>query len=361
MPQFLFGLALLCADAYAVRLEDRTTAPSMAFSDVEVVATLSLPPANIAVSPGGRVFFTFLPQAYPRVKVAELVGSEVVPYPRKNFGGFDTVLSIRIDRQNRLWVLDFGSHGYRRPKILAFDLTTNELVHEYHFPRSIAPTGSLLNDLQIDPLGRYAFITDTSIVGRRPALVIYSIEERRAWRVLEGQPSVGNGLYNVYVNGRRFNSAPGVPMRFGADPIALSRDGSVLYFGPLNAGMLYRIATDELLRFKDNPSALSSRVKLAGKTTMSDGMTTDDDGRVYLTDIEHSAIVRWSADGRLETLIKDDRLRWPDGFSFASDGWLYFTGAALSDVWLKSPWAIQKLGSYFIYRFRPNATAYPGH
>jgi hypothetical protein len=36
-----------------------------------------------------------------------------VPYPSAAFQErLVTVLSMRIDRQNRLWLLDFGQHGF---------------------------------------------------------------------------------------------------------------------------------------------------------------------------------------------------------------------------------------------------------
>src|SRR5262249_47195093 len=57
------------------------------------------------------------------------------------------------------------------------------------------------------------------------------------------------------------------------------------------------------------------------KKTISDGATSDDDGRIYLTDPEHSAVVTVEPDRTLRTLVKDPRLRWPDGMSFGPDGW----------------------------------------
>src|SRR5262245_61835068 len=113
------------------RLEDRTGEPLIPFCDVEAITHLELPPGNVAVSAEGRIFFTFLPQAKPAIKVAELVDGHVVPFPDEAFQkrhlgglGFDTVLSIRIDRQNRLWALDYGAHGTHDPYLFAFDLTT---------------------------------------------------------------------------------------------------------------------------------------------------------------------------------------------------------------------------------------------
>ena len=52
--------------------------------------------------------------------------------------------------------------------------------------------------------------------------------------------------------------------------------------------------------------------------------------------MEHSAILELRPDRSLVTLLKDARLRWPDGFSFGPDGWLYVTCSALQHVLLRS-------------------------
>ena len=89
--------------------------------------------------------------------------------------------------------------------------------------------------------------------------------------------------------------------------------------------------------------------------------TTDDAGAIYLSDMEHSAIHRISADGKLQTLVTDEKLRWPDGFSFGPDGWLYVTCSALQHVLFRSDDDVRKHAPYQIWRFRPGATATPGH
>ena len=100
------------------RLEDRTTDPQLDESALQTVADLPLPPGNIAVSKSGRVFFTFHPEGSPPIRVAELVGGKPVAYPNEEFQKldkgkvrFETPLAMRIDRQERLWVLDYGNYG----------------------------------------------------------------------------------------------------------------------------------------------------------------------------------------------------------------------------------------------------------
>ena len=67
------------------------------------------------------------------------------------------------------------------------------------------------------------------------------------------------------------------------------------------------------------------------------------------------------SDGTLETLYKDKRLRWPDGFSFGPDGWLYVSASALQDVIAKPDRYIAEKGPYQLFKLKTDSTAYPGH
>jgi sugar lactone lactonase YvrE len=61
-----------------------------------------------------------------------------------------------------------------------------------------------------------------------------------------------------------------------------------------------------------------------------DGLESDAEGRIYVTDYEHDGIRRRSADGTsYETLVHDPRALWPDTLSLAADGYLYFTANQL--------------------------------
>jgi sugar lactone lactonase YvrE len=349
------------------RLGDWTTDPVFPEGTLEVVADLPSPPGNVAVARSGRVFFTFHPEGDPRIRVAELIDKKPVPYPDEAFQRsgephFQTPLSLRIDRQDRLWVLDYGRYGIAGPpRLLAFDLKTNRLVDSYDFPPSVAGMLSMLNDFQVDPQGLKIYIADTSLFARRPALLVYDVENRTVRRLLERHPSVMPKNYLINAAGRDMTLFGIVTLKIGVDSIALDKRGQWLYYAPVSDNRMYRIATRDLNDDSLDPAALGAKVEVWARKTLSDGITMDVDDDIYISDMEHSAILELRPDRQLVTLVKDRRLRWPDGFSFGPDGWLYVTCSALQHVILRSRSEIRDQGPYQILRFKPGPLGVPGH
>jgi sugar lactone lactonase YvrE len=152
------------------------------------------------------------------------------------------------------------------------------------------------------------------------------------------------------------------PLRIGVDSIALDRRGEWLYFGPVSGDRLYRIRTSDLNDERLSADALGARVEDYAPKTLSDGLTTDDRDTVYLTDPEHGAVVTIATDRTLRTLVKEPKiLRWPDGFSFGPDGWLYLTCSSLQHVLFTTGRHMRAHAPYQIFRFRPGASAPAGH
>jgi len=153
-------------------------------------------------------------------------------------------------------------------------------------------------------------------------------------------------------------------VRPNVDSIALSRDGKWLYFASVNDEKLYRIWTEDLLDTSIDSDVLGTRVQEFINKTQSDGMTTDSEGNIYYGDMEHSAVLRINtrfSEPITETLFQDDKLlRWPDGFSFGPDGYLYFTCSSLQHVIFKSAANIAEHGPYHLFRFKPGFSAPAG-
>jgi sugar lactone lactonase YvrE len=344
---------------------DRSSSPQLAGDSLEVVAELPSPPGNIAVSATGRVFFTFHPEAHPKIKLAELRDGTPSAFPPETSGEsrslFDTPLSLRIDSQGRLWSLDNATHGMGQPRLLAFDIETGALAHRYDFPSQAAGLGSHLNDFQVDPSGETVYIADASIFALSPALLVYDVKRKQCRRVLARDLSVMAEPFVPVVQGRvmrifgLFAIAPGV------DSIALDAEGEWLYYAAVTSRRLYRVRTRDLKDDRLSAGELSRRVESYADKTMSDGLSMDRSGNVYLTDLEHSAIVRLTPERRLLTLVRDQRLRWPDGLSFGPEGRLYVSCSALHQVIGRTPGQVRSKAPFQIFRFRPGEEGIPGH
>ena len=346
--------------------------PLLPDSALEVVANLPTPPGNIAVGGENRVFVSLHPEAKPDWKIVELVEGpsgqrEMRPFPNLAFQTgadeprfFVDVIGIRIDSQNRLWTLDNGGHGIRPGRLLAFDLSSGAVVEEFEFPRELAGLGSHLNDFQVSPDSAFIYIAEASFFGQTPALIVYDVQNRTARRLLEGHVSVAAEKFTPVVQGRRMTAFGLVDVRPGVDSIALDKKGEWLYFAAVSAQQMYRIRAADLRDTSLSPAALEARVEAFGRKPMSDGLTMDVEGNLYLSAPELSSIVMMGQNGHLQTLVQSDRLRWPDGFSFGQDGWLYVTCSSLHQVIGLLPSSIKAHAPYQVFRVKAPAAGVAG-
>jgi len=341
---------------------DLSTSPVLPGSALEEVLSYPQPIGNVAVSATGRVIFTVHPESRPQGnKLLEFVDGASVPFPdgASQATLFDTVLGIAIDRQNRLWTIDHGNHGMRSARLLAFDLESGELIHDQRFTAEIAPAGSFLQDLQVSADGQTVVIADASFWRKKPALIVYDVESASARRVLESHISVSAEDYVIENQGRKMTYGGGVvSLRGGVNGITLGEEW--LYFGALSGSKLYRIKLDDITDPSVPDSQVAARVERFSLKPLSDGMSTDVEGNVYLTDVEHNSIYVVDENREPQTLIRSDRVRWPDALSFGPDGWLYIADSALGDVILKSHEHIRSEGPYRIFRFQPGVAGTPG-
>ena len=366
----LFLLILMIIAAIVLRVRygggepypDLSSAPSISDAALEVVLEYPEPVGNVAVSQDGRVFFTVHPEARPQGnKLLEYIDGAAVPFPDVAVQGelFDTPLGVVIDRQNRLWTIDHGNHGIHSARLLGFDLDTNTLIHDQKFTDDIAPRGSFLQDLQVSADGGTVVIADVSFWRKSPALIIYDVARASARRVLEAHESVLAENYLIHNHGTPMEFAGGlVVLRGGVDSVALGPQW--LYYGALSGSGLYRVQLSDLANATLPDTQLAARVERVAEKPLSDGLSIDNDGNVYGTDVEHGAIFRIDTAGELETMLRTERIRWPDALSFGPDGWLYVADSALADVVLKSHDHIEGHGPYRIFRFQPGTTGTPG-
>jgi sugar lactone lactonase YvrE len=310
-------------------------------------------PTGVGVSRTGRVFL-----CYPkwgddvRFTVGELRDGEVVPYPDQGFNDSDgdadpfalvSVQSVVVDPGDRLWLLDTGSPMFRPveyggPKLVEVDLATDEVAQTILFPDDVVLPTTYLNDVRFD-LRRgeagTAYITDSSDQGPN-GIIVVDLASGESWRRLHEHPgtkAVAPPDLRMVVEGRDFieraEDGSTAPICMGSDGIAIAADGSRLYWCPLAGRRWYSVSVDALTdRSMDNDAAVATVADEGDKGCVSDGLETDDQGRLYVTDGEHNAVHRRLPDGSWETVVHDPRLLWPDTMSVA-DGYLYVTANQL--------------------------------
>lgn len=344
---------------------DVTTSPLFAEEALQEVLRYPEPIGNVAVSADGRIFFTVHPESRPAGnKLLEWVDGAAVPYPNGTVQPhlFDTILGIVVDRRNWLWTIDNGNHGFGTARLLAFDLASGDLVHDHEFLPEIAPAGSFLQDLQVSADSEFVFIADASIWRKSPAIIVYDVAARNARRVLESHSSVAAQNYLIRTPARDMSFAGGlVELKTGVDGIALDPANEWLYYAAMNNSDLYRVRVSELVDGTLPERQLEADVERVSRKPLSDGLSADLNGNIYITDVEHGAVFRVRPGGRPETLIRSDRVRWADALSFGPEGWLYLADSAIPDQVLQSKEYILSRGPYLIYRFQPGATGVPGH
>ncbi len=318
---------------------------------VEVVATFNGPmPTGVTVANRGRIFVNF-PRWGDRVEytVAEVKDGMTLAYPNAEMNHYAdaddvadrlvSVQSVVVDPAgNRLWILDtssiaFGPVKPGGPKLIAVDLNTNQIVKKIIFPADVALPTTYLNDVRFD-LHRgaegMAFITDSSSTGSN-GIIVVDLGTGKSWRRLNDHPSTKpDPVFVPVVEGEilqmRLPGQPPARFAVGADGIAISPDGKTLYYCPLTSRHLYSVSIDALADRTRSDAEVAATVKdLGEKGGASDGLESDAEGRVYLSDYEHDAIRRWTTAGTIETLVHDPRVLWPDTLSLAADGYLYFT------------------------------------
>lgn len=341
---------------------DLSTAPILNASSLEEVVTYAEPVGNVAVNRDGRIFFTVHPEARPTGnKLLEYVRGAAIPYPSGAAQAelFDTVLGVAIDRFNRLWTIDHGNHGLRPARIVAIDLDTNEVLRNQALSPDIAPAGSFLQDLQVSADGNTIVLADASFWRKSPAIVVYDVETGKARRVLESHASVSAENYVIRSGEREMKFFGGVvALRGGVDGIALGPKW--LYYGAISGSGLYRVLLKDLRDESLPPSQLANRVERISDKPLSDGLSIDVEGNIYITDVEHGSIFVTGAGKNLKTLIQARTLRWPDALSFGPDGYLYIADSALAELILQSREHIDAQGPYRIFRFRPGVDGVPG-
>lgn len=335
-------------------------------SPLQVVGALQEPQfVGVAVLPDNRVLIVSPRWDDNPVNPIAILGpnNTVQPYPDARWCMWNDSVkneparhwicpqAATVDKNGMLWVLDPAAPGLKTVvnggvKLVKIDPKTNQVVQTIVFDKQAAPEKSYLNDVRIDTEHNYAYITESAQGG----IVVVDLKTQKARRLLANHPSVKPEDLQLVVEGNRMTDPQGKPMRIASDGIALSPDNQQLYYHALTGHTLYRIPTAALRNAALNETQLSQQVENLGQTPATDGMEVDAAGNVYLTAFEQNALVRRTPDGKLEEVVKDPRLQWPDTYFITPDKQLYVTTSAIhkTPTWNKG--VSKKNQPYYVFK-----------
>ncbi|MBC8107809.1 MAG: gluconolaconase [Anaerolineae bacterium] len=369
------------------RLDDaqlaRSADPSIrSIGNLETVALISGPmPTGVTVSKNGRIFLCIPRWGDPvDFTVGELRNGKLVPYPNISINrlnnenqtdGLISVQSVVVDQEDRLWILDTGSINFSPvnpggPKMLCFDLKTDQIVKRVNFPENVVLPTSYLNDVRFNlTMGKegVAFITDSSDKGPN-GIIVVDLASGESWRKLHDHPSTKadpNFVPSVEGEPLKARPGPGQPeatMKIGADGIAISNDGRTLYYCALASRRTYSVSTDALADGKMSDEETAKSVKEIGpRDFASDGLFTDSNNNLLLTDYENNAVRRRDTNGEQSTytiIAQDPRLIWPDTLSMDAQGMVYVIANQLNRQPRFHEGKDLRKQPYALFRFKPD-------
>ncbi|WP_394842108.1 major royal jelly family protein [Pendulispora brunnea] len=316
--------------------------------------------AGVDIDRKGHVYVTtprWLDKGVPSTlnQVVSVYGKSVLlPFPTwdDNAVGdaaarFQNVLGVEVDSANRMWILDMGWVAGMEPtpdgaqKLVVLDLNTATELKRYAIPDSVANRNtSFLNDLVIDEKRELAFITDSGNRAGSPTasgIIVYDFKANTARRILNHHRSVQDDpTRELTVMGERV--LPSGRLAVGINGIALSPDGSTLYWNVTTGDAIYSAKVDALLDPTATPAQIDQAIigpkRIGGG---SDGMSADAKGRIYFTNLAAGKVQYFGPQSEnVETIAEGPGTEWPDSLTWDDRGGLWF-----SSNWLNRAFAGQ--------------------
>lgn len=316
---------------------------------LEVVVSLDKSqPIGVSVSAENRVFVSFPKREPYAFGLAEVRNGKAEVFPNAAWNVkegtdkakfFVNVQDIYVDTDDQLWVLDskpspsqsiFGDGGGQARngdfKLVQIDLATNTVVNQYDF-EGLDKVKSALNDVRVDTDKQLAYLSDPGQAG----LVVLDLKTRQS-RLVLANTAFTQADPNIVLQyeGKEMRDGQGNPFRSNVNGIALTKDNRYFYFKPINSLHLYRIETKYLADAALADKSLQGYVEDLGETAITHGLVADREGNIYLTSSLDYSIKRLTPQGKIELVVQDSRLIWPDSLGVGSDGYLYFSCAQVN-------------------------------
>lgn len=244
---------------------------------------------------------------------------------------------MEIDPLGRMWVLDTGSIDTTGsdpivgvPSIVVLDITATPPTVLANFslqpPVAFVDTFTFLNDIVVDWRNDWAYISVTNGDG---GVIFFDLQRQFARRMTNAY-TLGDSTAATIEFCEQKTLTLGVSP---SDGIALSPDGTLLYWCPLIGRTLYSIETKYLRDTALMQQQLEALVVTIGnKTGLSDGLAMTASGKLYYGDFGDCALASWntgnkglSASNQRTVVSNANTMNWVDTFAFDSHGYLWFT------------------------------------
>ena len=318
---------------------------------------------GISVSKANRLFVNFprWSAEYLNAVVEAMPDGSSKPYPNEDWNRWDLtpktagqhfvcVQSVVVDDRDALWVLDAAAPMLMSivpggPKLVKVDLKSNKVERVIAFDATVAKTNTYLNDVRFDTRRNFAYITDSGLGG----IIVVDLSTGKAHRTLDGDPSVmPDKSVKIVIDGKPVLGPTGETPSFHSDAIALSPDGEYLYYQSIAATTLYRVKTDALRAEGGKPA-----VEKFAQTFPVDGIWMDSRQNIYLSNLQSKGVSRLGPDRKIQTVVTDPRLEWPDTFSEGPDGAIYISASHINESPMYNKGKSVRTLPYAVFRFKP--------
>ncbi|XP_046754075.1 protein yellow-like [Diprion similis] len=247
-----------------------------------------------------------------------------------------SVQSMEIDPQGRMWVLDTGRietmAKYPKikcaPRLVILDLENGGMVlRRFKFSNDVARhNSSNLNDIVLDHEdGGYAYISDS---GPEPAIIVYSLKDNKAWKFTHNSMKAETEAVNFKVSDTNVNQSINI-RGIALSPLE-SNGNRILYYSSVSSFHLYYIPVKVLQN--GSITNVHKYVREVGRrTSQTSGMVMSNTGVLYYGLLADDAITMWDTlttptfvSGQRTMYRNHSLLQWPDTFAFDEDGQLWW-------------------------------------
>lgn len=339
-------------------------------SNFDIYAELDSGPGNVTATVDGRIIMSLHQFYEPKYSVVEYKNGSLIPFPNKELSAADSMSKLKLDSvlgirstNGVVWMLDNGMRSAVTPKLVGWDTKVDKLQKIIELPEPVSHKDSFVNDFAVDTKHNHIFISDPA-GGANAALIVIDLNSETARRVLEGHKSVLPENIDLIIDKTpiqvKDKSGKLIRPHIGVNPITEDLNNEWVYFGPMHGLSLYRVKAEDLVNKTLNENELAARVERYSDKPISDGISIDKAGNIYLGELAENSIGVISPDRKYRRLAQCPRLSWVDSFSFGPNGNLYAVVNRLHQSAILNGGVLSAKPPFYLLKINPVTSGLPG-